>query len=299
LTLFLIAIGLVVGILSGMLGIGGGIIMAPLLLYLPALLGLPSFDVKIITGLTMVQGLVGSISGYFAHRKHRIIHKSLIMWTAPPIIVFSFFGAILSGKMNDSILLVVFASMSLIAALLMLIKVKEKSYENDVNELTFNRKLAVLLSTTIGFFGGIVGQGGSFMLVPAMISILKIPTRVAFGTNLAIVLLASLAGIIGKFSTGIVDIQSAFPLICGVIIGSQLGSYLSYRFKTITLKKILAFILFIVSLQIYWHVLVQYIPSNYKVTILAVMLGILAMAISYFIFIQWKKRFKTKSALDD
>lgn len=261
-TLFLIAIGLITGILSGMLGIGGGIIMAPLLLYLPTLFGMPNFNVKIITGLTMVQGLVGSISGYFAHSKYRIIHKSLIFWMAPPIIGFSFLGAILSGKMNDNILLFIFASMSLVATSLMLIKVEEKSYVNDVSELTFNRKLAILLSISIGFFGGIVGQGGSFMLVPAMISILKIPTRVAFGTNLAIVLLSSLAGIIGKFSTGIIDIQSALPLICGVIFGSQLGSYLSHQFKTTTLKKILAYLILIASLQIYWHALAQYIPSN-------------------------------------
>ncbi len=223
--------------------------MTPLLLYLPVLFGMPNLNVKIITGLTMVQGLVGSISGYYAHRKYRIIHQSLIIWMAPPIIIFSFLGAILSGKMNDSFILLIFASMSLAAALLMLIKVKEKSYTNDVSEITFNRMLAVLLSITIGFFGGIVGQGGSFMLVPAMISILKIPTRVAFGTNLAIVLLSSLAGIVGKFSSGIIDIQSAFPLICGVIIGSQLGSYLSHRFKTTTLKKILASLIFIASLK--------------------------------------------------
>ncbi|MBS4026251.1 MAG: sulfite exporter TauE/SafE family protein [Clostridia bacterium] len=256
---FLLVSGFLVGILSGLLGIGGGIIFAPLLLYVPGWLGLSVLSMKTVTGLTMVQALAGSTSGYLAHRRYRTVSQPLIFLTGPVIILATFSGAQLSGLFGDTILKVIFALMALGAALLMQMKGKPENHrvepaEEPAKELEFNRGLAVLVVGMIGFTGGLVGQGGAFLLVPALISILYFPAKVAMGSSLGIVVLASLAGVGGKFSAGLVDPLNALALILGAAPGAQLGSYLSQRLNSEILKQLLSGLLVLVSMQILWNI---------------------------------------------
>ena len=283
---FLLVSGLLIGFFSGMLGIGGGILIAPVLLYVPFWLGLPSLSMKAITGLTMVQGLVGSASGYLVHRKYRAINQRLIYWVSPVMVAASFLGAYLSGSLPDTFLMTIFAFMALIAALLMLIKRKKTIHQGKVPEVGFNRTLAVTLAAVVGFMGGLVGQGGSFLLVPVLINILGIPTKIALGSNLGIVLLASIAGLSGKISAGLVEPQLAFALVAGVIPGAQLGGYLSQRLNSVSLKRILAVVIILSSFHIWWTVFesaasafIHSIPANmvflYVISILGLILGII------------------------
>ncbi|MDW7675309.1 MAG: sulfite exporter TauE/SafE family protein, partial [Bacillota bacterium] len=244
--LFLVSSGFIIGILSGMLGIGGGIIIAPILLYVPGWIGLPVMSMKTISGLTMVQGLVGAASGYLVHRRYRVINPTLIYLLGPVMIIATFSGAHFSGGVDDTILKAVFALMAVAAAVLMQVKKDELPMTAPVEEINFNRPLAVLIAALIGFLGGLVGQGGSFVLVPALINILNIPTKVAMGSNLGIVLLASLAGLGGKASAGLIEPLSALALMVGVIPGALLGGYLSHRMKSIIIKKIFSILIVLV-----------------------------------------------------
>ena len=252
---FILISGLMVGILSGMLGIGGGILITPILLYIPTLLGLPTLSMKAITGLTMVQGLVGSASGFLAHRRYHTVNVKLILWMGPAIIISSFMGAHLSKFLADNLLMAIFAGLALAASLLILVNRKESSNGYEMTDLHFNRPVSVIIAITVGFTGGLVGQGGSFILVPALINILGIPTRLALGSNLGIVLLSSLAGLSGKISAGLVEPLPALALIAGVIPGAQLGGFLSQRINKDILKKILAVVIVLTSLRIWWTVL--------------------------------------------
>ena len=67
------ALGLISGFLSGLLGIGGGIVMAPLLLYAPPLFGMEPLTMQTVAGLTIVQGLVGCLAGLLTHRKFHFV----------------------------------------------------------------------------------------------------------------------------------------------------------------------------------------------------------------------------------
>ncbi|OEF99458.1 hypothetical protein BHF71_09100 [Vulcanibacillus modesticaldus] len=299
--IFLSFTGLLVGILSGMLGIGGGILITPLLLYVPPLLGLPTLSMKAITGLTMVQGLAGSASGFVAHRRYHIINNRLIYWMGPVIVVTSFAGAHFSGFISDEVLMAIFAMMALIAALLMFISKKEKPLTMDAKEITFNRPLAVTIAATVGLLGGLVGQGGSFMIIPLLINVLGIPTKVALGSNLGIVLLSSIAGLSGKISSGLIEPLSALYLVVGVIIGSQLGGFLSHRLRNNTLKRILAAVIGLVSLRIWWTLLkplvvslVNSLPANiiilYTISIISLILWTVNTCLFVWLYLHFRRK---------
>ncbi len=94
LALTLAVLGLTGGFFSGWLGIGGGIIMAPLLLYVPAAIGSGVLDMKVVAGLTVVQSLFATGSGVLAHRKARHVSRPLVLWMGAGITAGSLAGAL-------------------------------------------------------------------------------------------------------------------------------------------------------------------------------------------------------------
>ena len=90
-------LGLFTGFLSGMLGIGGGIIMAPLLLYVPPFFGYAPFTMHIVVGLTIVQGFIACLSGALVHRKYHFVSWRLIAWMGTTIFLSALIGGAASG----------------------------------------------------------------------------------------------------------------------------------------------------------------------------------------------------------
>ena len=183
--------GLSAGFLSGLVGLGGGILLAPLLLFVPDLVGLGDLSVKEVTGLTMVQGLAGALSGVIRHHSYGYVSKGLVAYMGVSVGVTALLGALLSSQLvSDKAILVVFATMALVASLLIFLPgTREHQDRSAPAIITFNLPLTVLLAAAIGFSGGLVGQAGSFILIPAMVYVLHIPTRYAIGSNLGIILL--------------------------------------------------------------------------------------------------------------
>ena len=119
--LFLLLVGMSVGFLSGMLGIGGGIIMFPLLLYVPPFLGFSGIDIKSITGLTMVQGFFSALAAMFYYHKNALVNKSLVITLGLSLFLSSLIGSLVSKNVPDGPLLMVFGALAFIAAVMMLI----------------------------------------------------------------------------------------------------------------------------------------------------------------------------------
>ncbi len=234
------ALGGITGFLSGLLGIGGGIIMAPLLLYIPPLLGQPSFSMQTVAGLTIIQGLAACISGGLTHRKHHFLSARLVTWMGFTLFTASFAGGVSARHTDNNLLLLVFALMALIAAVLIILPGKQEEEYPEAGNLTFSRSRAVLVSVVVGFFGGLVGQGGSFILIPLMTLYVKVPTRIAIGSNLAIVFLSTLAAFLGKAITGQVAWPFTVPIVLTVVPAAFLGATFSQRVPVNTLRLILA-----------------------------------------------------------
>lgn len=253
--LFLWFAGTVVGFFSGLLGIGGGILMFPLLLYLPPLLGLGPVGVKSITGLTMIQGFFSSLSALFFYNKHNLVNRKLVLTLGLSLFSSSLLGSFLSAAVSDRLLLQIFGVLAFIAALLMLIP---RSYARDElsgENVVFSVPTAVIIGVTLGFLIGLVGQGGAFILIPLMLYLLKIPLRVALGSTLAIGLFSSSAGLAGKLATGQVPLQMAAALLLGAMPAAQLGSLVGKRTKTSYLRWLLAMIIIGTAVKIWADIL--------------------------------------------
>ncbi len=243
-------LGLFVGFLSGLLGIGGGILMAPLLLYAPGWFGLSPLAMKEVAGLTIIQGLVACLSGTLTHKKFHFVSTHLTAWMGITIFVTALIGGAVAGYVADRLLLAVFAGMALLASLLVIIPSRFDSESPDIEQFTFSRLKAVLVAGSVGLTGGLVGQGGSFLLIPLMTSCMQVPTRIAIGSNLAIVLLSSLAAFLGKALTGQIVWSLALPIVLTVIPAAHLGGLVSNRVPVALLRMLLACCIGLAALRI-------------------------------------------------
>jgi uncharacterized membrane protein YfcA len=249
--LFLALVGVSVGFLSGLLGIGGGIIMFPLLLYVTPFLGFSGIDVKSITGLTMVQGFFSALAAMFYYHKNALVNRSLVVTLGLSLFLSSLIGSLVSKNVPDGALLMVFGALAFIAAAMMLIP---RSYaQDDLTEekVVFHKPTAIVIGVVIGFSIGLVGQGGAFILIPMMLYVLKIPLRVTLGSTLAIGLFSSSAGLVGKVATGQVPYLMALPLIIGAVPAARFGSIVGKRTNTRFLKWLLAAIIFATAAKVW------------------------------------------------
>ncbi len=254
---FLIGIiAFTVSLISGMLGLGGAIMLIPAYLYLPPLFGFNELGIKSISGITSLQVFAASLFGMLFHRKKKAFNKSVVISVGIPIVISSFAGAYLSGSVSSKLIISIFASMATAGAALIIFARKTEN-ENHENFNDYNKFAAVLIGTVVGFFGGVAGAPGAFLLSPLLMIILKIPIRITIGSTLGIVLLASLATSLGKITSGIVPFDLTSAAILFSIPGVYLGSSLSHKFTTSALRWSLAFVIALMGLDMWFQILFQ------------------------------------------
>lgn len=251
-TIFLI--GFVGSYVSGMLGIGGSIIKYPMLLYIPPLLGFTAFTAHEVSGISAVQVFFASIAGVWAYRKGGYLNKSLIIYMGGAILVGSFIGSYGSQFLSEEGVNVVYGILALIAAIMMFIP-KKQIDDKPMDEVTFNKPLAAVLALIVGVGSGIVGAAGGFLLVPIMLVVLGIPTRMTIATSLAITFISSIGGTIGKLITGQVDYYPAAIMIVASIIAAPLGAKAGKKMNTKALQGFLAVLILATAIKIWIDIL--------------------------------------------
>ena len=106
------------------------------------------------------------------------------------------------------------------------------------------------IAGSVGLLGGLVGQGGSFVLIPLMTAYMRVPTRIAIGSNLAVVLLSSLAACLGKAISGQINWNIACLLIGAVIPAARMGAMFSYDVPVQRLRYILGILIVLAAVRI-------------------------------------------------
>jgi uncharacterized membrane protein YfcA len=107
----------------------------------------------------------------------------------------------------------------------------------------------------IGLLAGIIGQGGAFLFIPAMIYLLHIPTRIAIGTALAVGIASSIAVLLGRVGTNQIPYLMSAVLVAGVLIGAQFGSVVSQRTPRQALRRVLAILITITAIKMWYEIL--------------------------------------------
>jgi hypothetical protein len=119
-----------------------------------------------------------------------------------------------------------------------------------VDQLRFSRPRAAVVAAVVGLLGGMVGQGGSFLLIPLMTAVVKVPTRIAIGSNLGIVAASSAAGVAAKAATGQIEWLLTIPVALAVLPAARLGAWVSKRLPVRTLRTLLAVLILLAALRL-------------------------------------------------
>jgi uncharacterized protein len=251
-TIFLI--GFIGSYISGMLGIGGSIIKYPMLLYIPPLFGLAAFSAHEVSGISAVQVFFATIGGVWAYRKGGYLNKTLIGYMGSSILIGSLIGGLGSRFMTEGGINVVYGILALIAAIMMF---APKNGIDDLpnNRVTFNKWLAASLAFIVGIGSGIVGAAGAFLLVPIMLVILKIPTRMTIASSLAITFISSIGTTVGKITTGQVAFFPSVIMIVASLLASPLGAMTGKKVNTKILQGILAMLILATAIKIWIDIL--------------------------------------------
>ncbi|POZ56829.1 hypothetical protein LYSIN_01612 [Lysinibacillus sphaericus] len=232
-------IGFVGSFVSGMVGVGGSIIKYPMLLYIPPLFGLAAFSAHEVSGISAIQVFFASIAGVWAYRKSGYLNKSLILNMGTAILIGSFIGSFGSSMLPEAAVNIVYGVLALIAAVMMFIP-KKQIDDKQLDQITFSKPLAAGLAFVVGIGSGIVGAAGGFLLVPILLVVLKIPTRMTIATSLAITFISSIGGTVGKIMTGQIDYGPAAIMIVASLLAAPLGAKIGGKLNTKALQAILA-----------------------------------------------------------
>jgi len=235
-------IGLMGGFLSGLLGLGGGVILLPLLTFVGRV------PLKLATGTTLIQIFIAAAIGMLPHyRQGRVDSKAGILLGVSGI-AGGFIGSLLSVQLSVRSLQFIYLFVVALAMILLFIplKLEDKNYKKG----NFNKALGMTIGFGVGILAGLLGVGGGFIIIPLMTYFLKIPLRVAIGTSLLIILISSLGTLGAKFKIGHVDLLITLLVISGSVIGAFLGAFVSRRTHVKSLRLVLLSILVLIFITV-------------------------------------------------
>lgn len=251
-TLFLI--GFFGSFISGLVGIGGSIIKYPMLLYIPPALGFAAYTAHEVAGISAVQVFFATISGVLALRKDRLINYKLVAYMGIAIIIGSFAGGYGGTFLAAETVNLVYAILATIAAVMMFVP-KKGIDEIPLEQVQFNRGIAVIAALIVGIASGIVGAAGAFILVPIMLLVLKIPTRMTIASSLAITFISSIGSTVGKVMAGDVLFWPSVIMVVASVLAAPVGARFSKRINTKVLQAILAALILGTAVKIWLDIL--------------------------------------------
>ncbi|MDB3894309.1 sulfite exporter TauE/SafE family protein [Candidatus Pelagibacter sp.] len=263
-----------VGVLSGLFGVGGGFLMTPFLIFL----GIPpAYAVANEANNILATSVSGSTTHYL---KNTLDYKMGMMiviggtiGTTLGIYTFTYFKGI--GKIDTVISLAYMYILAIIGTLMLVeslgeidkakknLLIKKKLHVHYwIHGLPFRMRFSksklyesaftpIIIGLMVGFIAAIMGIGGAFILVPAMIYIIKMPTKLVPGTSLFVTIFVSvIVTFLHSFNYGSIDLLLVFMLVVGSIIGVQIGQKLGEKMDSSGLKALLAVLLLIVGIAI-------------------------------------------------
>ncbi|MEM9496362.1 MAG: sulfite exporter TauE/SafE family protein [Pseudomonadota bacterium] len=278
----LLGLGGMVGVLSGMFGVGGGFLMTPLLFFI----GIPP-AVAVATEANQI--VASSFSGVLAHLRRKTVDLRMgtvlliggLIGAALGVVVFNYLKALgqvdLLVRLCYVVFLGIIGGMMFIESLNAIRRSKTgapttRRKHGLVHKLPFKMRFRtsglyisvippVLVGIAVGILAAIMGVGGGFIMVPAMIYLLGMPTKVVVGTSLfQIIFVTGFTTLLHATTNYTVDVALAVLLLIGGVIGAQIGTTIGTKLKAEQLRILLAIMVLAVCFKLALDLLIM--PSE-------------------------------------
>lgn len=258
----LLGLGGMVGVLSGMFGVGGGFLMTPLLFFI----GIPP-AVAVATEANQI--VASSFSGVLAHLRRKTVDLKMgtvllvggLLGAALGVLVFNYLKSL--GQVDLLVRLCYVVFLGIIGAMMFVEslnairrsksgKAPVRKKHNWIHKLPFKMRFRtsglyisvippVIVGVCVGILAAIMGVGGGFIMVPAMIYLLGMPTKVVVGTSLfQIIFVTGFTTLLHATTNFTVDVALAVLLLVGGVIGAQIGTSIGTKLKAEQLRILLA-----------------------------------------------------------
>ncbi|MCJ7871256.1 sulfite exporter TauE/SafE family protein [Marinovum sp. 2_MG-2023] len=281
----LLGLGGMVGILSGMFGVGGGFLMTPLLFFI----GIPP-AVAVATEANQI--VASSFSGLLAHLKRKTVDLKMggvllvggLVGAALGVLVFNYLRSL--GQVDLLVKLCYVVFLGIIGALMFVESLRairrsraaggvtptKRKHRGWISAMPFKMRFRtsglyisvippLIVGVLVGILAAIMGVGGGFIMVPAMIYILHMPTKVVVGTSLfQIIFVTAFTTLLHATTNYTVDMALAVLLLVGGVIGAQIGTRIGVKLKAEQLRILLAMLVILVCGKLAFDLLVQ--PSE-------------------------------------
>ena len=277
----LLGLGGLVGVLSGMFGVGGGFLMTPLLFFI----GIPP-AVAVATEANQI--VASSFSGVLAHLRRKTVDLKMgtvllvggLVGSALGIVIFNYLRALGQVELLVQLCYVVF--LGIVGGLMFFESLRamrrasadapppaRRRERGLIDSLPFKMRFRtsglyisvippLLVGVAVGILAAIMGVGGGFIMVPAMIYLLGMPTKVVVGTSLfQIIFVTAFTTLLHATTNQTVDMMLALLLLLGGVIGAQIGTRIGTRLKAEQLRILLALMVLAVCGKLAFDLLVR------------------------------------------
>jgi uncharacterized protein len=252
--------GAVSGFLAGFFGVGGGIILVPILLFYFQTIGVTSLvATHLAFGTSLLIVVFTSISSGIQYARNDHVVWKAVLYLGVTSVIGGLLGAQFAGSLHGKTLQQIFAGVVVIAALRLLVETRKPKQE-QMPEVQVPPLLGA--GFLVGLVSALAGIGGGVLSIPVMHSLLKFPLKKALGTSSVTIIVTALAAGIGyvvsgwgnpllpQNTLGYVDYLHALPLIAGAIPMATVGAQAANKTRVTQLKKIFAVFLFVVALKL-------------------------------------------------
>ncbi len=270
----LLFLSLAVGVLSGLFGVGGGFLMTPFLIFMgiPPVYAVPN-EVNNILATSVSGSLTHWYKNTLDYKMGLMIVSGGVVGTILGITTFTFFSDI--GKISIIISLLYMYLLAMVGTLMLIqtyrekvllrkkTSIKQKLHEHNwlqglpirmrfqKSKLYESALTPILLGLVVGFVATMMGIGGAFLMVPAMIYIVGMPVKLIPGTSLFVtIFISAIVTVLHAFNYGSIDLFLVVPLILGSVVGVQLGQKLGQFLDSTELKSLFAILLISVAIAI-------------------------------------------------
>jgi hypothetical protein len=256
--LILLGTGVFVGFAGGLLGVGGGFIMAPVQYFVFIDMGVvPDDAIKLAFGTNLLVILFISLSGMWRHHKLGAVNWRAAIVMGFSGLLFAYAGATLATRLPGDVLKIAFGVIVLLSAVYMLTARTKEGEREPVD----NAWAWFAWAIPLGLITGMLGIGGGVVAVPIIVLALRFNIHRAVATSLAMIIFNSVGGLVGyiingldvpglpPYSIGYVNLPSAFLLIVSSFIMVQVGAIIAHRLPGQRLRFIFILLMFYIGLK--------------------------------------------------